>query len=41
MPEDWNMALILPIFKKCDKMECQNDRGIMLLNVAYKIFSTI
>jgi sorting nexin-29 len=41
MPEEWNMGLILLIFKKGDKMECQNYRGIMPLSVVYKIFSTI
>jgi hypothetical protein len=37
MPEDWNMGLILPVFKKGDKTECQKYRRITLLNVVYKV----
>jgi hypothetical protein len=35
------MRLVFPIFKKRDKTECPNYRGVTLLNVVYKIFSTI
>jgi len=37
MPNDWKVGL----FKKGDKMKCENYQGIMLLNVAYKILSSI
>ena len=41
MPDDWKIGLIVPLFKKGDKMKCENYRGIMLLNVIYKILSSV
>ncbi|KAI5731310.1 hypothetical protein M8J77_008047 [Diaphorina citri] len=39
LPEDWKAALIHPIFKKGDKTDANNYRGISLLPVTYKILS--
>ncbi|MXP61705.1 hypothetical protein FD744_25325 [Pantoea sp. Taur] len=41
LPEDWKKAVICPVFKKGDKLQCQNYRGISLLSCGYKILSNI
>lgn len=41
VPEDWQMGLLIPIFKKGARVECKNYRGICLLNVAYKVLAEI
>jgi len=40
MPDDWKMGFIVSLFKKGDKMKCENYRGITLLNVTHKILSS-
>ena len=41
MPEQWNKAIIYSIHKKGDKSECQNYRGISVLDVTYKILAKL
>ena len=41
IPADWGKAVITPIFKKKDKLDCNNYRGISLLSHAGKILTHI
>ncbi|KAJ4446470.1 hypothetical protein ANN_13166 [Periplaneta americana] len=41
VPEQWKESIIVPIFKKGDKTNCSNFRGISLLLTSYKILSNI
>jgi hypothetical protein len=41
LPQQWKESIIIPIYKKGNKTDCNNDRGISLLSTAYKILSNI
>ena len=39
MPDECGEATIVPIYKKGNKLKCENYRGIALLPTVYKILS--
>ena len=41
LPEEWKESIIVPIYKKGDKTDCGNYRGISVLPATYKILSNI
>ncbi|XP_054089770.1 LINE-1 retrotransposable element ORF2 protein isoform X1 [Zeugodacus cucurbitae] len=41
MSGDWNLSVLCPIHKKGDPTICANYRGISLLNIAYKVLSSV
>src|SRR6218665_1434778 len=40
-PADWGKAITVPIHKKKDKRDCNNCRGISLLSVPGKVYTSI
>ena len=41
LPEEWKKSVVVPIYKKRNKTDCNNYRGISLLPNMYKILSSI
>ena len=41
LPEGWKESIIVPIYKKGDKTDCSNYRGMSLLSITYRILSNI
>lgn len=41
IPQDWSDSVILPFYKKNDKTVCKNYRGISLIDICAKIFTSI
>jgi hypothetical protein len=41
LPQQWKESIIVPIYKKGYKTDCNNHRGVSLLSAAYKILSNI
>jgi hypothetical protein len=39
--DEWTRGVICPIFKKGNILDCNNYRGISILNVAYKVYAKI
>ncbi|XP_055522493.1 uncharacterized protein LOC129716683 [Wyeomyia smithii] len=40
LPEEW-MEVVCPVYKKGDRLQCSNYRGMTLINAAFKVLSQI
>lgn len=41
LPDQWNNAIICPVYKKGDRTYCRSYRGITLLDVTYKVLARV
>ena len=41
LPEEWKKSIIVPVYKKGNKIDCSNYRGISLLPTMYRNLSNI
>jgi hypothetical protein len=41
LPDQWKESIIVPVYKKDDKTNCSNYRGISLLSTSFKILANI
>ena len=41
VPVDWGKVIIVPLYKKSDKRDCGNYRGISLLSIPGKVFTKV
>lgn len=39
IPKEWRKGVICPIFKKGDKKDAKNYRGVTLMDTAYKVYA--
>jgi hypothetical protein len=41
LPEQWQESITVSIYKRGDKTDCSNYRGITILSTSYKVLSNI
>ena len=37
LPEEWKESIVVPVYRKGDKTDCSNYKGISILSATYKI----